>query len=503
MRDDASTLVLDIGKSNAKLVLIDQHGDVLGSMRTANQSVPDPDHGFMALGTERLADWLRRGVPDLLQRRAPERIAITTHGAAFCALDDDGLVLPPIDYEWDGYGEVTAAFDASLSNFAHHGTPRLPQGLNAGRQIAFVQRRWPDLAARIRYWLPYPQYWAWWFSGAACSEVSSLGCHSGLWAPDKGRFSDWAVANGVASRFAPMRQAWDVIGTLRPALAAAWGLPEGVAVIAGAHDSNACLARYLRAHPSATVVSTGTWCVVMALGADTTRLTPDRDELVNVAVDGRAVPTARFMAGRAFAAMCAGADPALGTADALSEVLTEGWMALPASANSGGAFLGQHGLVLKHGEPMNHGVAAVPQRLRPAFAALYCANLSALLVADLATQAPAGSPPPVILEGPLAQSVAYGLAMASVLSPRALFRSIDALEGTARGAWMLAHWEDHDQPWDAGPLSPVCAPSEVFDLALRSHTKTWRERIGSTASVGADVISHFHGSGHTFRTSTL
>jgi L-fuculokinase len=483
MKGDASTLVLDIGKSNAKLVLIDQHGEVLASMRTANQSTPDAAHGFTALGTERLADWLRRGVPDLLQGRAPGRISITTHGAAFCALGDDGLVLPPIDYEWDGYGEVTAAFDASLSNFAHHGTPRLPQGLNAGRQIAFVQRQWPALAASIRCWLPYPQYWAWWFSGIACSEVSSLGCHTGLWAPAAQRFSDWAVASGVAARFAPMRQAWDVIGTLRPALAAAWGLPEGVEVIAGAHDSNACLARYLRAHPDATVVSTGTWCVVMAPGADTTRLTPDRDELVNVAVDGRAVPTARFMAGRAFAAMCDGADPALATADALLEVLAEGWMALPSAAKNGGSFGGQHGLVLKQGEPVTQGVAAVPQRLRPAFAALYCANLSALLVTDLAAHAPAGVPQPVILEGPLAQSAAYGLAMASALAPRVLFRSTDALEGTARGAWMLAHWEDHGGPLTEGQLSPVHAPGQALDHALRLHAQTWHALLGSTGSV--------------------
>ena len=473
MSDGASTLVLDIGKSNAKLVLIDRHGGVLGAVRTANQSVPDPAHGFMALGTERLAGWLRRGVPDLLQGRVPGRISITTHGAAFCALDDDGLVLPPIDYEWDGYGEVTAAFDASLSNFAHHGTPRLPQGLNAGRQIALVHRRWPALAARIRCWLPYPQYWAWWFSGEVCSEVSSLGCHTGLWAPDERRFSDWAVASGVASRFAPMRHAWDVIGTLRPSLAAAWGLPEGIEVIAGAHDSNACLARHLRAHPDATVVSTGTWCVVMAPGADTTRLAPDRDELVNVAVDGRAVPTARFMGGRVFAAMCDGADPDLATADALSEVLTEGWMVLPAFADNGNPMAGQPGLVLRHGAPVAHGLVAVPGRLRPALAALYCANVSALLVSGLAKLAPADKPVPVILEGPLAQSVAYGLAMASALASRALFRSIDALEGTARGAWMLAHWEDDHASAREGQLCPVPAPREVIDLALRSHAQRW------------------------------
>jgi sugar (pentulose or hexulose) kinase len=479
MQAHTDTLVLDIGKSNAKLALIDPRGDVLRSLRTANQSVPDAAHGFMALGTERLAAWLRQGVPELVQGRAPRRIAITTHGAAFCALGDDGLVLPPIDYEWDGYGDATAAFDASLDDFAHHGTPRLPQGLNGGRQIAFVEGRWPALAARIRCWLPYAQYWAWWFSGVACSELSSLGCHTGLWSPGEGRFSDWAIASGVAQRFAPVRRAWDVIGCLRPALATAWGLPEGVEVIAGAHDSNACLARYLGAHPHATVVSTGTWCVAMAPGADTARLMPERDQLVNVAVDGRAVATARFMGGREFAVLCDAADPELATAEALADVLREGWMALPAFAPGGGPFAGQQGNVLRHGEPASGGIATVPPRLRPALAALYCANVSALLVSDLAHRdAVAAASSPVIMEGPLAHSAAYRLAMASAVAPRPLWRSIDPLEGTARGAWMLAHWDDSNTRSQGALLQPAFAPNDALGQALRAHARGWGMRAG-------------------------
>ncbi len=468
------TLVLDIGKSNAKLVVIDAEGEVRASAKTANESVVDPAFGFLALGTKRLTAWLEQSVPGLLKGRAPSRISVTTHGAAFCALGEQGLALPPIDYEWDGYGEVTAAFEASLSNFAHHGTPRLPQGLNAGRQIDYVQRRWPALP--IRCWLPYPQYWAWWLSGAASSEVSSLGCHTGLWAPAERRFSDWAMARGIAAQFAPLRQAWEVIGTLRPELQRAWGLPANaeIQVTAGVHDSNACLARYLREMPDATVVSTGTWCIVMAPGADMARLSPERDELANVAVDGRPVATARFMGGREFAALCDGADPALASAEALDQVLREGWMALPAFAESGGPFIGRRGSIERQGVPIEGGIAAVPAGLRPALAALYCAQMSALLVSDLNGEDAATRP--VILEGPMAQSEAYRLAMASALAPRPLFHSTDALEGTARGAWMLAHW--HKAGQDRTSLEALSKPGAALDEALRAHTQAWR--IAST-----------------------
>ncbi len=470
-----STLVLDIGKSNAKLMLIAADGTVLRATSVANESVQDAAHGFLALGVARLQDWLLRGVPGLLAGAVPVRVSVTTHGAAFCAIDDDGLVLPPIDYEWDGYDGVTAAFDASLANFAHHGTPRLGHGLNGGRQIDFVHRRWPALAQRIRYWLPYAQYWSWWLGGAACTEVSSLGCHTGLWAPADGRYSDWAVARGIAERFAPLRPAWDVVGTLRPALARAWSLPAGVEIIAGVHDSNACLARHIRAHPLATVVSTGTWCIVMAPGADATRLAPERDELVNVAVDGRGVPTARFMGGREFAALCDGADPALATPRSLAEVAHEGWMALPSFAEAGGPFAGRPGRILHRGAVVDAGVSAVPERLRPALATLYCACVGALLVDDLAGPDAATTVAPVILEGPLALNLAYGPAMAALLPARPVLCSTDPLEGTARGAWMLARWQAQREqlPGDAA-LQPVQCGDPALARVVRAHAQAWR-----------------------------
>jgi sugar (pentulose or hexulose) kinase len=472
------TLVLDVGKSNAKLALIDSRGDVLRSCAVANVSEPSDEFGVLALGVERLESWLLESVPPLLQGVVPDRIVATTHGAAFCALGKDGLVLPPIDYEWDGYGDATAAFDASLANFGHHGTPRLGQGLNAGRQIDYAMRRWPELAARIEYWVPYAQYWSWWLSGVACTEVSSLGCHTGLWSPDRNRFSDWAVARGIARRFAPMRAAWDVIGTLRPGLAERWGLSTNVEIVAGVHDSNACLARHLPGHSSATVVSTGTWCVAMSPGADTSRLTPERDELVNVAVDGRPVPTARFMGGREFARLSEGCDPGTATLDALREVLEAGWMALPSFASGSGPMPDRRGQILRHGSAAGDGLSAVPVRLRAALAALYCADVTMLLIEDLGPResTPIDALPPVILEGPLAGNPAYLAAMAAALQPRSLLQSVDALEGTARGAWMLA-W------WPIASAKPADAPRrvEVRDAKLitllRSHRHAFRARV--------------------------
>jgi sugar (pentulose or hexulose) kinase len=85
------------------------------------------------------------------------------------------------------------------------------------------------------------------------------------------------------------------------------GLPAGVKVYCGLHDSNAALlaARSIGAMAArdSTVLSTGTWFVAMRSpllksAAQTMRLPETRDCLVNVDVEGAPIPSARFMGGR-------------------------------------------------------------------------------------------------------------------------------------------------------------------------------------------------------------
>ncbi len=430
------TLVLDIGKTNAKLILINEAGEVLARHVQAN--VPFEGPGYLALGTDSIEAWLMATIPRLPDRQHIGHISITTHGAAFCAIDGQGLVLPPMDYEWDGYGRYRSEFQCLVDDFEYMGSPDLPLGLNAGLQLYWLQQTQPTAWQRIRHWLPYPQYWAWWFSGQVASEVSSLGCHTHLWSPADGDFAHWTKTSGIAALFAPLRQAWEVLGPLRPELAAGTGLPGTCLVHVGVHDSNACLARHLRAVPGATVVSTGTWCVVMAPGSETTGLDPDLDQLVNVSVEGRPVPTTRFMGGREFAVLCAGADPSLSTLAALDEVQAQGWSVTPSFADSGGPFQGHQGQVWRYGQLEAGGVINVPLHLRPALAARYCAEVTAQLVDSIA---PAGAnTSAVVVEGPLAGNEVYRSSLHACLGRRKLLRSVDELEGTARGAWMLADW---------------------------------------------------------------
>lgn len=476
------TLVLDIGKSNAKLLLIDAAGRVrtrhVQPNRALRPSGTEPAYG--ALDVDALQAWFLGTVSRLEEGAAVGRISITTHGAAFCGIDDDGLVLPPMDYEWDGYGALADRHAQVADRYADTGSPILPLGLNAALQLHWLLEHQPQACRRVRWWLPYAQYWAWWLTGEAATERSSMGCHTGLWRPWDDAPSRWAQQMGLAERFPPLRWAREVLGHLRPGLAGRMGLSPDVEVHVGSHDSNACLARYLEPHSNATVVSTGTWCVLMAAGSQVQGLDPCRDELVNVAVDGRPVPTARFMAGREYAEICQGSDPAAATEAALAEVLQQGWLCLPTFVDAGGPYAGRRPNLLLRGERVGTTTDRVPAALRPALAAFYCALLIDEGVRRLDG---GGSARPVILEGPLASNPALRRALVGLLCDRRILLPQDELEGTARGAWLLAsqHEAGASSTWTtdmrALPRRGGSGFDATLDLPLHLARQLWSRSL--------------------------
>lgn len=477
MDSNAHTLVLDVGKSNAKLVLFNAEGDVIARRVRANRSVQTPH--YLALGLDALQAWVLESVPTLPEHARIGRIGITTHGAAFCAVNGSGLALPAIDYEWDGYGDLRADYASRIDGFETTGTPLLPLGLNAGLQLYWLQQTQPEAWQGIEAWLPYPQYWAWWFTGVAVNEVSSLGCHTHLWQPARNRFAPWAVREGLVERFPPLRRAHEAIGPVRPALAERLGLPAGCVVHAGLHDSNACLARHLHALPGASVVSTGTWCVVMTPGVTGSEraLDPAREQLLNQSIEGRPVPTARFMGGREFAHLCHGADPALATERALHEVLEAGWLVLPGHDAGPAASFGQAGEIVRGDQPMGSAPQVVPLHLRPALAAMYCAMMTTRILFDLLPPALRGHPQRsdalsvVVLEGPLADNPAYAAALSALLAPLAVVRSQDEVEGTARGAWLSTRWAMPSHGRDA--YASVPPPTAQVSHSLLQRFRQW------------------------------
>lgn len=294
-------IVVDIGKTHGKATLWSREGHLLDRQVRPNAvSVVD---GLRRLDVAGIETWLVEALGRY--REEPVEVIVPVgHGAGVVALQGGHAAFAPLDYEQAMPDEVLAAYRAERDPFKLTGSPCLPEGLNLGAQLFWLEILYPE-AMRSALLVPWAQYWTWFLTGRAVSEVTSLGCHTDLWAPDLGEFSPLARRKGWSERFAPVVPAGSEVGTLNEGLARATGLSPNTRVLAGLHDSNAALlaARGFAelAGKEATVLSTGTWFVAMRTPDEefpASKLVEGRDCLINVDAYGRQVPSARFMGGR-------------------------------------------------------------------------------------------------------------------------------------------------------------------------------------------------------------
>ncbi|MBP0484949.1 FGGY-family carbohydrate kinase [Sagittula salina] len=441
--------VLDIGKTNAKLALVEtetmQELAVLTRPNTVLQGPPYPH-----FDTEALWAFFLAALREVHAAHGVDRITVTTHGACFVLLGaGGGMACPVLDYEHDGPDSMAAAYDALRPDFADTGSPRLPLGLNAGAQLHWLLETQTGLREATAQVVSYPQYWSGRLTGGFAAEPTSLGCHTDLWLPSEGQLSDLPDRLGLT--MAPLIAAGAVAGTLTEDVARATGLPKSTPVHSGIHDSNASLLPHLRVMEGAfSVVSTGTWVISMAVGGATSALDPARDTLVNVNALGGATPSARFMGGREYELMKG--ETTAPTESDRTRVLTGDLMLLPAIEAASGPFAGRRGGWSDPAMTPGEKGAALSWYL-----ALMTAECQHLI----------GARGPVVVEGPFARNADY-LAMLGACTGRAVLISASAT-GTSVGAALLA--DPQAQPPKGRPVAP---PAEA--AALAAYGRAWRER---------------------------
>lgn len=439
--------VLDVGKSNTKICIVSAAGDIRESEAVAT---PHAGRGFDA---DAIFDWFCAKLRGFSARHAISRLMPVAHGATCAYLDTNlSLVRPVDDYEQEIPAALSEEYSALRPPFSETFSPDLPQGLNLGRQIFAFSRGEADQFARVRWILPHPQYWAWRFSGALATERTSLGSHTDLWRPASGGYSSLVERLGWTQLFAPFANAWDDLGPIRPEIAAATGLAPACRVRAGVHDTNAALFPFIarKSQQTPAVLSTGTWVVALAPNAPLSGLDGARDCVANVDVFGRAIACARFMGGREYDHICAGA--AAASDDAVKHVLARELFALPSFA-AGGPFPGKTGRLM--------GAENATDAERAALACLYLALMSDVSL-DLA-----GVSGPVVVEGPASKNEAF-LRVLAALRDAPVGRS-DQPNGVTLGAAALAFWPE------AIPDAPLVTPSAALDApALASYKARWR-----------------------------
>lgn len=293
--------ILDVGKTNKKLFLLDEHYKIIWEQTTAFEGTKDED-GEPCEDLEQLTAWVRQSLDAVSALDGVEVRAInfSAYGASFVHIGEEGLPVAPLYNYLKPYPEAlekkfydTYGGEVSLSMLT--ASPVLGS-LNSGLQLYRIKEQQPELFTRIRWSLHLPQYLSFLSTGSACSEITSIGCHTHLWNFSQQHYHEWVYREGIIDKLPSILPSTSVLPVRRGA-AVRMGAP--VAGI-GLHDSSSAMIPYLESFREPFVlISTGTWCITMNPFNDTALTVAElkKDCLCYISYQGRPVKSSRLFAG--------------------------------------------------------------------------------------------------------------------------------------------------------------------------------------------------------------
>lgn len=235
---------IDVGTSAVKVVVTDE-AEVILAEREAPLAISRPGPSASEQDPE---DWwtIVAGVLDAMAAESPRLMSGVCsiglsgqmHGAVLLGADlaplrpamlwNDGRAAPQAKVLRERFPDLPAIV----------GVPAMP-GFT-GPKIPWLVAREPGLIERVRTVMLPKDYVRLHLTGEVATDMSDA---AGTWWLDQARRAwspEAAAATGLPfSALPPLLESPEPAGTLRPALAARWGLPAGVVVAAGAGDAAA------------------------------------------------------------------------------------------------------------------------------------------------------------------------------------------------------------------------------------------------------------------------
>lgn len=253
--------IFDIGRTHKKFMLFDLQYRVVAENSTVIPDITDED-GYGCEDVAAIEVWMRKQLEDALndENCVVKALNFSAHGASMVHLDADGHPVTPLyDYMKPLDPQVTADFYALFGGpeqFSRKtGSPVLDM-LNSGIQLYWLKRTRPEMLAKVAQSLHLPQYGNYLFSGKFHADITSIGCHTGLWDVDQSSYHQWLSKEGLDNRLpAPEpATAYDEVSFGNRII------PTGI----GLHDSSAALLPFVyTASEPFLLLSSGTWNITL------------------------------------------------------------------------------------------------------------------------------------------------------------------------------------------------------------------------------------------------
>lgn len=289
--------IFDVGKTNKKLFLFDEQYRIVFE-RTARFTETVDEDGAPCENLESLRLSVFDSLREVFRRKdlVIKAINFSTYGASLVYIDEEGRPLTPLyNYLKEYPAVLQEQFYRNYGGekaFAVQTASPVLGSLNSGMQLYRLKYTQPDVFQRVKYALHLPQYMSYLLSGIACSDITSIGCHTNFWDFKQNNYHTWVTKEGVLEKLAPLLSSGEVMPAAFPG--------NNYAVGTGLHDSSAALIPYLvNFHEPFILISTGTWCISLNPFNDTP-LTDEElaaDCLCYMTFQGKPVKASRLFAG--------------------------------------------------------------------------------------------------------------------------------------------------------------------------------------------------------------
>ncbi|RRN78075.1 carbohydrate kinase, partial [Pseudoxanthomonas sp. SGD-10] len=210
--------VFDVGKTNKKLFLFDEHYQIVYEKSARFIETVDED-GDPCENLESLRLSVFDSLSEVLRKEEFDVKALnfSTYGASFVYIGEDGLPVAPLYNYLKPYPpHLLAQFYNTYGGeeeFAKNTASPVLGSLNSGMQIYRIKYEKPELFKKIKYALHLPQYLSYLITGKAYTDITSIGCHTNLWDFNKNDYHEWVYKEGIAEKFAPILPGDEVLET--------------------------------------------------------------------------------------------------------------------------------------------------------------------------------------------------------------------------------------------------------------------------------------------------
>lgn len=290
-------VIFDIGKTNKKILIFNEQYQLVFEQNEQFNEIADED-GFACEDVQALSEWIKKSFTSLLKKEKFQIKAVnfSAYGASFVYIDETGNTIAPLyNYLKPFPKGLQQKFYQTYGGeilFSQQTASPVLGNLNSGMQLYFLKNEKHELFKKVAKALHLPQYLSYLLTNIPATDITSIGCHTGLWDFKKHQYHHWVRAEKIVNCFAPI-------------------LPSSTAILfkfnnenyisgIGLHDSSAALIPYLSTFKSPFILlSTGTWCISLnpfnnsALTAEELH----QDCLCYLSYQGKSIKASRLFAG--------------------------------------------------------------------------------------------------------------------------------------------------------------------------------------------------------------